>query len=132
MPLPQINKGAAGFDFYCKESVTVEPKQIAIVKLNAGMKVPEGYALFVMLRSSTPWFRGLMLANGAGIVDPYFDGDESELVAELYNFTDEPVQVNRGDKLVQGIFIKHDAPVWDEVEHLDGTGIAYSTVSDEG
>ena len=126
LPLPTTDKDAAGFDFFCRKDVVIEPHKMALVPINCALQVPKGYALFLMLRSSAPWNRGLMMANGAGIVDPYFHGDKDELVAELYNFTDEPVAIHRGDKLVQGIFVKHEAPTWREVEHMPTPGVGYS------
>ena len=55
LPLPVYETaGSVGFDILCREDTTIEPKSIGRVPGNVIVKVPEGYALVVALRSSTP------------------------------------------------------------------------------
>ena len=64
--------------------------------------------------------RGLMLANGIGIGDEDFAGDNDEYQAALYNFTDVPVEVKRGDRIVQIIVLPFDRVEWEEVNSHGG------------
>lgn len=121
-PLPQYEKGAACFDLICRETVTIPPHQIKAVAQNVAVKVPEGYALLLFARSSTSHKKGLMLANGVGVTDPFYCGDKDENLAFLYNITDNPVTVETGDKIVQGMIIKTEPISWQEVDKMADKG----------
>ena len=55
--------------------------------------------LAVFARSSTPLKRGLMIANGVGVVDSEYCGPSDEVKIPTLNFTAAPVQVGKGDFL---------------------------------
>lgn len=120
--LPAPEKGAACFDLICRETVTILPGQIKPVAQNVALKVPNGHALLLFSRSSTPMRKGLMLANGVGVVDPFYCGDDDENYAFLHNITDQPVVVEAGDKIVQGMIIKTQAVEWAEVAIMNDKG----------
>ena len=118
LPLPSGTDGAACFDLTARESVTIPAGQIKPVPLNIALKVPAGHVLLLFSRSSTPLRKGLMMANSVGVVDPFYCGDDDENLAFLYNFTDLPVTVDAGDRVVQGMIIKTEPVSWQEVELL--------------
>jgi dUTP pyrophosphatase len=68
--------------------------------------VPEGCFLAVFARSSTPLKRGLVVANGVGVLDSDYQGPTDELKIQLLNITDEPIVVRTGDRLAQGIILQ--------------------------
>ncbi|OGF65938.1 dUTPase [Candidatus Giovannonibacteria bacterium RIFCSPLOWO2_02_FULL_43_11b] len=118
LPLPEYKTaGAVGFDFMARVSMTILPKGIARVPLNIALEPPEGYFLMVAARGSLPK-KGLMLANSVGIGDQDFSGNADEYWATLYNFTDHEVSVERGERLVQGIFKKYGKAEWEEVDDM--------------
>lgn len=118
LPLPEYHSaGAAGFDFYCRETVVVSPKSLVAIPLNVALEPPEGHMLLVASRGSTPK-RGIMIANGIGIGDRDFAGNNDEYKALVYNYTEAPVTVARGDRIAQGIFLECDRVEWEEVENL--------------
>ena len=60
LPLPKYQtSGACAFDIYARESTNIAPKEIALIPSNLIIKVPEGYMLNVLLRSSAPRKFGL-------------------------------------------------------------------------
>src|SRR4051794_35162295 len=61
---------SAGFDLAAAHDVTVPPRQIVLVRTGLVIEVPTGHFLAVFARSSTPLKRGLIVANGVGVVDP--------------------------------------------------------------
>lgn len=122
LPLPSGTEGAACFDLTCRESVTISAGKIKPVPLNIALKVPDGHALLLFSRSSTPLRKGLMMANSVGVVDPFYCGDDDENLAFLYNFTDQPVTVEAGDRIVQGMIIKTEPITWQEVESMNNGG----------
>jgi len=114
----------AAFDFYCREAVTIPPHEIKLVAVNNAIAVPRDHFLLLSARSSTSWKKGLMLANGVGIVDPFYAGDKDEIRVQLFNFTDKPVEVKKGEALTQGVIVKREAVEWVEVDTMgmDGHG----------
>ncbi len=121
-PLPAYTPGAACFDFFCRETVTIPPHEVKAVPLNIALQVPDGHALLVFARSSTGLRKGLMLSNSVGVVDPFYNGDQDENLAFLLNFTDTPVTVEAGDRIAQGMIIKTEPVQWDEVDSMNGDG----------
>jgi len=63
-----------------------------------------------------------MLANSVGILDSFFCGDKDEIMLMFVNITDKLVEINRGEHLAQGMLIKHEEVVWNEVEHMHEKG----------
>ena len=121
LPLPVYETGGSvGFDIVCREDTSVASKSIGLIPGNAIVKVPEGYALVIALRSSTPSRKSLMCPHGIGVVDNDYCGPEDELMVQVYNFSDEPVKVKRGEKIAQGVFVKVEKAEWDESGHMDG------------
>ncbi len=118
LPLPEYKTvGAVAFDLSARIATTILPKSIVRVPLNVAIEPPLGYMVMVAARSSLHK-KGLMLANGVGVVDNDFAGNEDEYMVSLYNFSDQPVSVERGDRIVQGIFKKYDQAEWEEVDDL--------------
>ena len=108
---------AAAFDLYAREATTIPARGIGYVPLNNVIATPDGYFLLLAARSSLHK-RGLMLANGIGIIDPDFAGDGDELNGVVYNFTDKSVVVEKGDRIIQATFIKVSDWAWEEVEKM--------------
>jgi dUTP pyrophosphatase len=106
--------GAAGFDLAASADLTVQPGEVALVPTGLVIAVPAGHFLAVFARSSTPLKRGLMVANGVGVVDADYCGPADEIKIEVYNFTAAPVEVRRGDRLAQGVIIPCVRAAWTE------------------
>lgn len=106
IPFPKYEtSGAAGFDLASSTDMTIAPGQVTLVPTGLVMAVPPGHFLGVFARSSTPLKRGLMVANGVGIVDSDYCGPADEIKIEVFNFTSAPVDVRRGDRLAQGVIL---------------------------
>ena len=73
----------------------------------------------VTARSSTPRRKGLSVPHGVGVIDQDYRGDDDEVRCQVYNFTDQPVTVRRGERLAQGIFVRVDRAEWEEVALMD-------------
>jgi dUTP pyrophosphatase len=110
--------GAAGFDLSASQDMTVEPGEVTLIPTGLAIEVPPGTFLGVFARSSTPLKRGLMVANGVGVVDPDYCGPDDEVKIEVYNFTARPVHIKAGDRIAQGILIPAVRVVWEEAAEL--------------
>ena len=98
--------------------MTVPPRQIVLVRTGLVIEVPSGHFLAIFARSSTPLKRGLMVANGVGVIDPDFSGPDDEVMIQVLNVTDAPVEVRRGDRIAQGIVLQSPRVTWQEVTEL--------------
>jgi dUTP pyrophosphatase len=94
--------------------MTIAPRQIALVPTGLVIGVPAGHFLGIFARSSTPLKRGLMVANGVGVVDSDYCGPEDEIRIQVLNVTEQPVAVKKGDRLAQGIILPFVRVTWDE------------------
>ncbi|HVL68270.1 MAG TPA: dUTP diphosphatase [Vicinamibacterales bacterium] len=107
---------AAGFDLAAVATVTVDPGRVALIPTGLVVKVPHRMFLGIFARSSTPVKRGLMVANGVGVIDPDYCGATDEVKIAVLNFTNEPVTVQAGDRVAQGIFLSAARVSWVEAE----------------
>ena len=117
-PLPEYKtKGAAAFDLCARVSTEIPSKEFRYVPLNVAVQTPPGYFLLLVARSSTHK-KGLWMANGIGIGDSDFSGDEDEYKAIYYNFTDKPVLIEKGERIAQGLIVKRENIKWKEVDKM--------------
>lgn len=105
---------AAGFDLVSVEDVTIPPGRVGMVPTGLVIRVPKGMFLGVFARSSTPLKRGLMVANGVGVIDPDYCGATDEVKILVTNFTNAPVTVRSGDRIAQGILLAAPRVTWTE------------------
>ena len=117
LPVPATD-GAAGFDLAAAEDVEVPPGQIRLVGTGLVIAVPNGHFLGIFARSSTPLKRGLVVANGVGVVDADYCGPGDEIKVQLLNVTNQAVIVRRGDRLAQGIVLPAPRIEWEEVPEI--------------
>jgi dUTP pyrophosphatase len=118
--LPQPATGhAAGFDLAAAVDIEIPPRTIRLVGTGLVIAVPDGYFLGIFARSSTPIKRGLMVANGVGVVDADYCGPDDEVRIQLLNFTDAAVLVRKGDRLAQGIVLPAPRVDWEEVSEMN-------------
>lgn len=110
------SSGAAGFDLAASVDMTIEPGQVTLVPTGLVIAVPTGHVLGIFARSSTPLKRGLMVANGVGLVDSDYCGPRDEIKIEVYNFTQRPVAVAKGDRLAQGVIMPFVRADWQETD----------------
>ena len=119
VPLPAYGtEEAAGFDLAASQDVKLAPGQIVLVPTGLVIEVPSGHFLAIFARSSTPLKRGLMVANGVGVLDPDYCGPKDEVRIQVLNISGAEVQVKRGDRLAQGVVLPAPRVSWQEVSDL--------------
>lgn len=111
--------GAAAFDLASAEDVTIQPGEVALVPTGLVVEVPAGMFLAIFARSSTPLKRGLMVANGVGVIDPDYSGPSDEVKVAVLNFRATAVTLARGERIAQGIFLPAPRVTWIEVDDLE-------------
>ena len=119
LPLPAYQTdGSVAVDLYARLDYTVKPKEIALIPGNVIIQAPPGYFFIIAARSSLPRKKGLVIPQAVGIVDADFCGEKDEILLQVMNITDVPVEVKRGERLAQGFFTKFDKIEWEEVDQM--------------
>ena len=109
--LPQRStQQAAGYDIESAVTTTLEAGQIALVPTGVKAYMLPDEVLHLHDRSSNPRKKGVVLANSVGVVDAdYYNNpdNEGELFAQFMNITDHAVTIEKGDRIMQGVFMKY-------------------------
>lgn len=94
-------KNSAGADLAASVEVVIPPQAITLVATGVWLNTQHDIKnLFYLLaaRSSLAYKKGLLLANGVGIID----GDyKDEIKVMLYNSTSESVTIEAGERIAQ-------------------------------
>jgi dUTP pyrophosphatase len=61
--------------------------------------------LMLAARSSLYKRHGLILANGVGIVDEDYSGDDDEILVSVLNVCSIVAEIEQGERIAQGIFV---------------------------
>lgn len=118
--LPQYHTpGSVAFDLAACEPVVIQKRSLGFIPTGLIIATPEGYMLTVVTRSSTPRKKGLSIPHGIGIIDQDYCGEEDEIKLLVYNFTDQDVAVEKGERLGQAVFVKIEKAEWELVEKMD-------------
>lgn len=106
VPMPSYaTPGAAAFDLAAAADTIVPARGIALVPTGLVVAVPAGHFLAILARSSTPLKRGLMVANGVGVIDSDYCGPTDEVKVQVINVTDAPVVVVAGERIAQAMVL---------------------------
>ncbi|MBA1392943.1 dUTP diphosphatase, partial [Lactobacillus sp. XV13L] len=72
--------------------------------------MPEDEVLILANRSSNTFKRNLCLPNGIGVIDAdYYNNttNEGEIFAQLLNYGVRPMQIHKGERIAQAIFVQY-------------------------
>ena len=127
--LHRSTAGAAGYDLRaCSgrghpfSEVWVQPGEVVAFGTGIALDMGAGYEETSLCGMVVPrsglGSRGLVLANGTGIIDPDYHG---EIIVKLRNVSDEPIQVNAFDRIVQILFVPVFFPAWEVVDEFTRT-----------
>ena len=104
-------KYSAGYDVEAAEDTMIPAfkpgMKPTLVKTGIKSYMQENEYLMLANRSSNPGKKGLILANSVGIIDAdYYGNSENEghIFVCLKNEGEKEVNINKGDRFVQGIF----------------------------
>lgn len=103
----------SGADCFSAEDVVIQPHSIYAVPTGVGVELPDGYDIVVACKSGLS-SRGIWAANA-----PVDAGYRGEIHAILFNTTDKPFEIKKGEKI--GQFVVRPVIYVDFVETLDNT-----------
>ncbi|WP_066496517.1 dUTP diphosphatase [Abyssisolibacter fermentans] len=103
------SKTSAGYDFYSTETFTLKHGEKFVVWTDIKAYMLEGEVLNIYVRSSIGIKKGLVLANGTGIIDQdYYNNpsNDGNIGICLINISKEEVTIEEGERIAQAIFIQ--------------------------
>jgi dUTP pyrophosphatase len=121
LPLPHYQtEHAAGVDLYAavEGDTVIAAGTWSLVPTGVALAIPEGYEGQVRPRSGLALKHGIGMLNGPGTIDADYRG---EIGIILFNFSNEPFTVRRGDRIAQLVFAKLEKARFESVASLSGT-----------
>ena len=114
---------SAGYDFECLEDTYIPPYKIGdkptLVPTGIKCLMEDDEFLMLVNRSSNPKKKNLVIPNSMGIIDAdYYNNpeNEGEMMFTFYNLSTEPVLIEKGYAIGQGIFMKYGKTADDNSE----------------
>lgn len=139
LSVPQRStKGSAGYDFEAAEDCIIlsmvkhGTQRPTLVKTGIKAYMQPGEYLQLANRSSNPIKRSLIMANSIGVIDQdYYNNPDNEghIMVQFLNFGEEDVQIKKGEKICQGIFLtylvadENETPINDRKGGFGSTGL---------
>lgn len=121
LPMPQYqSEKAAALDLYVRKKVVIKPGKVSYVPLNVALELPPNHWALLAARSSLHK-KGLILANGIGIGDEDYCGDDDEYLAALLNFSQQKAVIKKGERIVQLIVLPRQQMELESVKNLNNT-----------
>lgn len=111
--------GDAGLDLRANSSVDILPHCRVLIPTGLAIALPDGYAGFVQPRSGLALKSGLTIANTPGLIDAHYRGELKVIAVNLD--PDEPIHIERGERIAQLVIQEVPTVNLIEVDELDET-----------
>lgn len=102
---------SAGYDFYLPYDVTIEPRtSTGIIPTDVKAYMQENEVLMLYIRSSIGIKKGVILSNNVAVIDSDFFSNsynDGNIGIALYNTTNDVVKFSKGERIMQGVFVKY-------------------------
>lgn len=95
-------EGDAGYDLCATHDVILKPGKRTFVSLGIKTEYPNDVVGLLFSRSGLSCKHGILLANGAGVIDASF---RHEWKACFLNTTDEEFEITKGMRVCQAVFM---------------------------
>ena len=104
-------KGSAAYDFFtCCDIVVPAHKKTGIIPTDIKAQMEDDEVLLLFVRSSVGIKKGIVLSNGTGVIDSsYYNNidNDGNIGISLLNTTNEEVIIKKGERVMQGMFVKY-------------------------
>jgi len=121
IPLPHYQtEHAAGVDLYAaiENDMIIDAGKWLLIPTGIALAIPEGYEGQVRPRSGLALKHGIGMLNGPGTIDADYRGEVGII---LFNFSNTPFTVRRGDRIAQLVFAKLSKAKFESVSQLTDT-----------
>jgi len=106
----RASAGSAGYDIYTPEKFIIKPQETKIIWTDIKAYMLDNEVLQVYIRSSIGIKKGLVLANGTGIIDKdYYSNpsNDGNIGIAITNISTKIVEINENERIAQGLFINY-------------------------
>jgi dUTP pyrophosphatase len=120
-PLPEYSTGlSAGMDLRASldKPMTLDPGKRVLVPTGLFIELPPGYEAQIRPRSGLALKSGVSVLNTPGTIDADYRGEVGII---LINLSDEPFQINDGERICQMVIARHEMAEWEPTESLNET-----------
>lgn len=111
--------GDAGYDLTSLEDLVLQPFERKLIRTGIAIELPAHYAGFVIPRSGNAINKGLSLVNTPGLIDSNYRGELKVIAINLD--PQEPIQINKGDRIAQLVVIRVEDVAFEQVDALTET-----------
>ena len=103
-------KNSAGYDIRSLEHYILKPNESHIFKTGLKVLMNNDEVLYIYDRSSFGFKYDIMLSTSVGVIDcDFYNNPENEghMGVKLLNLGKNEVEINIGDRIAQGVFMKY-------------------------
>lgn len=103
-------RNSAGYDFYALYDVVLKPRERVVIPTGIKVCMNDNEFLGIFVRSSLGIKYNVRMCNQVGIIDAdYYNNSDNEghILVCLQNEGDNVIEIKKGDRFVQGIFIPY-------------------------
>lgn len=101
---------SAGYDFYSPIDFEIKPGEVVIMPMDIKVRMQEDEVLLLFVRSSIGIKKRIILPNGTGVIDASFyenQNNDGNISGVFLNLGEETQYFKKGDRLMQGVFLKY-------------------------
>ena len=111
---------AAGMDLRAAmdQSIMLGPLERAMVPTGLYVELPVGYEMQIRPRSGLAAKHGVTVLNSPGTIDADYRG---EIKVILVNLSNQPFEIQPGERIAQAVVAAHATVEWEEVAELGTT-----------
>ena len=101
---------SAGYDIRSIEDYLLRTHTSHVFKTGIKVSMNKNEVLYIFDRSSFGFKYDIMLSNSVGVIDSdYYNNEDNEghICVKLFNMGDTDVEIHKGDRIAQCIFMKY-------------------------
>ena len=101
---------SAGYDIRSITKGIIHPGEAMVFKTGVKVSMNDDEIFYIFDRSSLGFKYNVTLSNSVGVIDAdYYNNEDNEghFAVKLINFGDKDFEVNIGDRIAQGVFMKY-------------------------
>jgi len=109
---------AAGLDLRANltENMILNPGERELVPTGLYLELPEDCEAQIRPRSGLAFKHGITVLNSPGTIDPDYRGEVKVL---LINLSDQPFEIQHGERIAQMVISRFQQIAWQEVESVE-------------
>ena len=125
---------SAGYDFYSIVSFTLYPGERKVIPTGVKVMMNDNEFLGIFIRSSLGFKYNVRMCNQVGIIDADYYGNpknDGHIFVCLQNEGEDVIEINKGDRFVQGIFMTYLITDDDKTTDIRMGGIGSTNKGDD-